>query len=227
MVDNLALVIYEGGVCECHAFGQVSLSDEAHMPAKQRFRYSDLPPEQAKELQGIVATLTPLLKKLRPTALEAGRQLKQAKGIVKHGSFALFCRDVMKTDKRMCEYYIKIADLAEEIGSDMVEMMPASSAAVLSSAPATIVSEVVEAMKDGEKCPSVRQIKARIRDTRGDGDIAAAFKQGDERTAGVASMLMKNLQKEDLVDFVDFLSAANKFSIVALCDKIRSHLTCG
>ncbi len=197
------------------------------MPAKQRFNYSDLPTEKARELRSIAATLEPLLKELRPTALKAGQQLRAAKEILKHGGFGSFCRDVMKTDVRMCEYYINIANLADEIGSEIVEKMPASSAAVLSSAPPEIVSQVVDEMEDGGKCPSVRKIKERIRGTRSNGESVATVEHDDERVANVASILMKKLEKRELADLMDLLNAANKYSIVALCDKIHSHLAFG
>ena len=197
------------------------------MPAanqKQPFNYSDLPTDKANELRIIAATLAPLLQELRPTALKAGQQLRAAKEILKHGGFGSFCRDTMKTDVRVCQYYINIANLADEIGSEIVEQMPASSAAVLSSAPLEIVSQVVDEMKDGEKCPSVRQLKERIRDARSNGQGVATGEHDDERVANVASILMKKLEKQELAALMDLLNAANKYSIVALCDKISSHL---
>jgi len=193
----------------------------------QHFSYSYLPPEKEKELRGIAARLVPLLNQLRSTGLEAGKELKKAKKILKHGELALFCRDIMKTDVRMCQYFIKIADLAEKIGSEIVEMMPASSAAALSSAPPAIVSEVVEAMKGGEKCPSVRIIKERTRDARTGEGSAATVEHEEERLASVATILMKKLEKEELSAVTNFLNTANKSSIVALCDKIRSDPASG
>jgi hypothetical protein len=194
---------------------------------KQRFNYSDLPTEKARELRSIAATLAPMLKELRPTALKAGQQLRAAKEILKHGGFGLFCRDAMKTDVRMCEYYIRIANLADEIGSEVVEKMPASSAAALSSAPSEIVSQVVDEMKDGGPCPSVRKIKERVREARSNGESVATVEHDDERVANVASMLTKKLERQELTDLTGLLNAAHKSSIVALCDKIHSHLALG
>jgi hypothetical protein len=193
------------------------------MPAnhKKRFSYSCLPDAKAEELRGIVANLEPLLR-LHPTFLEAGRELRKAKGIVDHGDFGPFCRDVMKLDVRMCQHYINIADLADEIGPGLVEQMPVSSAAALSSAPSEIVNQIVEEIKNGEKCPSVRKIKERSRKARDNGERVATVEQDDKRVANVASMLTTKLEKQELADLMDLLTAANSIFIVALCDKIRS-----
>jgi hypothetical protein len=196
------------------------------MPAddKRRFNYSRLPAEKAEELRGIAAALAPLLKELQPTALKAGRHLRDAKEILKHGGFGPFCRDVMKTDVRLCQYYIRIADLADEIGSEVVERMPVSAAAALSSAPQAIVSQVVDEMKDGGRCPSVREIKERVQEARSNGESVATVEHEDERVAGIASMLAKKLDRQELVELMDLLSAGHKPSIVALCDKVLNHL---
>jgi hypothetical protein len=194
---------------------------------KKRFSYSGLPDAKAEELRGIAATLEPLLKGLHPTALEAGSELRRAKDILKHGGFGPFCRDVMKIDVRMCQHYINIADLADKIGLELVEQMPASSAAALSSAPSAIVSQIVNEIQDGGKCPSVRKIKERIREARGNRASVATVEHDDERVANVASMLMTKLEKHELADLMDLLTAANSTSIVALCDKIHSLMASG
>jgi hypothetical protein len=198
---------------------------EVHMPAndKQRFNYSGLSDEKAKELRSIAATLQPLLKQLHPTALKAGQYLRAAKEILQYGGFGTFCRDVMKTDVRLCQYYIRIADLSDEIGSEFVERMPASSAAALSSAPSEIVGQVVNEMKDGGPCPSVRKIKERVQEARGNGDSVATVEHHDEHVASIASALTQKLERQELADLMDLLNAGHK-SIVALCDKIHSHL---
>jgi hypothetical protein len=198
------------------------------MPAnhKQRFSYSCLSDTKAEELRGIVANLEPLLR-LHPAFLEAGRELRKAKGIVDHGDFGPFCRDVMKLSARMCQHYINIADLADEIGPGFVEQMPVSSAAALSSAPSEIVSQIVDEIKGGEKCPSVRKIKERSREARDNGERVATVEQDDERVANVASILATKLEKQDLADLIDLLSAAKRASIVALCDKIHSLMASG
>jgi hypothetical protein len=197
------------------------------MTVKQRFKYSDLPTEKARELRGIAATLAPLLEEMRPTALKAGQQLRAAKEIVKHGCFGSFCRDVMKTDVRMCQHFITIADLADEIGLELVEQIPPSSAAALSSAPAEVVSQIVVEMQDGGKCPSVRKIKERSREARGNGESVAIVEHNDERVANIALILTKKLEKQELADLVDLLNATSEYAIVALCDKINSHLASG
>jgi hypothetical protein len=197
------------------------------MSFKQRFKYSDLPIEKALELRGIADTLAPLLNELRPKALKAGQQLRVAREIVGHGNFGSFCHDFMKTSVRMCQYLITIADLADEIGADLVEQMPASSAAALSSAPAEIVSQIVDEIKVGGKCPSVRQIKKRSREARGNVESAATMEHDDERIANVALILTKKLEKQELADLVDLLNAAHECAIVALCGKINSHLASG
>jgi hypothetical protein len=191
------------------------------MPAKNNcFSYSCLPDEKATELRNIAATLEPLLKQLHPTAVEAGRELRKAKALVKHGDFGPFCRDVMKADVRMCQYYICIADIADEIGLELVEQMPPSSAAALSSAPAEVVSQIVAEMKDGGKCPSVRTIKERSREARGNGESVVLVEHDDQRVANVASILATKLDTQELADLMELLT--NSASIVALCDKIRS-----
>lgn len=197
------------------------------MLVKQRFNYSDLPTEKARELRGIVATLAPLLNELCHKALKAGQQLRAAKEIVKHGCFGSFCRDVMKTDERMCQYYINIADLADEIGPGLVEQMPVSSAAALSSAPSEIVNQIVDEIKNGEKCPSVRKIKERAREARGNGESVALAEHDDRRVAKVASVLTAKLEKSELAELMELLTAAESTSIVALCDKIHSHIASG
>jgi len=71
------------------------------MPSdKKRFSYSCLPDAQADELRGIAATLEPLLMQLHSAALEAGRALRRAKDMLRHGDFGPFCRDVMNKDPR-------------------------------------------------------------------------------------------------------------------------------
>jgi hypothetical protein len=196
------------------------------MPAndKQRFDYSDLPAEKAQELRSIAATLAPLLNELRRTAVQAGQQLRAAKEILKHGGFGSFCRDAMNTHVRMCEHFMNVADLADNLGSEIVEKMPVSSAALLSKAPPEIVSQVVDEMKDGGKCPSVRKIRARIRSTQSSGMSVATVGHDDERVANLASVLTKKLETQELADLLDVLKAAKNSSIVALCEKIQSHL---
>lgn len=189
---------------------------------KKPFSFAGLPDEKATELKNIAATLEPLLKQLRPTAVEAGRELRKARSLVKHGDFGPFCRDVMKTDVRMCQYFIRVADIADEIGLELVEQMPPSSAAALSSAPAEVVSQIVAEMKDGGKCPSVRKIKERSREVRGNGVSVALVEHDDQRVANVASILATKLDTQELADLMELLTAANGASIVALCDKIRS-----
>jgi hypothetical protein len=190
------------------------------MPVKQ-FNYSDLTAEKAVELRGIADELHPLLKELCPKALKAGQRLRAAKEILKHGNFGSFCRDVMKTSERMCQHFITVADLADEIGPALVEQMPTSSAAALSSAPPEIVSQIVDEIENGGKCPSVRQIKKRIREARGKGKSKVCVEHDDDRVASVASILIAKLEKLELADLVDFLISVNRTSIVALCDKIR------
>lgn len=194
------------------------------MPANQPFNYSDLPADKAGELRSIAVTLAPLLQELRPTSLKAGQQLRAAKEIVKHGSFGAFCLQEMKTPVRVCQYYINIANLADEIGNELVEQMPGSSAAVLSSAPPEIVSQIVDQMKGGGKCPSARQLKERIRDARSNEEGAATVEHDDEGVANIALFLMEKLEKQELTDLRDLLNGANKCFIAALCDKISSHL---
>ena len=194
------------------------------MPGKHKtgFSYSGLPDAEAEELRGIAATVEPLLKQLHPLALEAGRKLRRAKDILKHGGFGPFCRDVMKIGVRMCQHYINIVDLADKIGLELVEQMSASSAATLSSAPSEIVSQIVNEIEGGGICPSVRKIKDRIREARGNRESVAAVEHDDERVANVASILIAKLEKHELADLMDLLTAANSTSIVALCDKIYS-----
>src|SRR4051812_10168582 len=187
------------------------------MSAKKRFSYSDLPTEKAVELRGIAATLMPLLDELRPKALKAGQQLRAAKEILQHGDFGSFCLDVMKTSERMCQYWISIADLADEIGPDLVEQMPPSSAAALSSAPSEVVNQIVDEIKDGGKCPSVRKIKERIQEAGGNRKNVATVDRDDEQAANVASVLVAKLEKQELTGLLSFLIAANGTSIVALC----------
>jgi hypothetical protein len=151
-----------------------------------------------------------LVQGVASRCFEGWTAIESAKEILKHGGFGSFCREVMKTDVRMCEYYINIADLADEIGSEFVERMPASSAAVLSSAPPDILSQVVDEMKDGGKCPSVRKIRERIRDTRSNGESVATVEQDDERVAGVASILIKKLEKQELADPVDLAALGHE-----------------
>jgi hypothetical protein len=191
------------------------------MRTKKPFSFADLPDAKAEELHGIVAKLEPLLQ-LHPTFLAAGCELRKAKGIVGHGHFGPFCRDVMKLDERMCQYYINIADLADEIGSGLVENMPMSTAAALSSAPSEIVKQIVGEIQNGEKCPSVRKIKERSREARDNGERVSTVEQDDERVANVASILATKLDEQELADLMEFLTAANGVSIVALLDKIRS-----
>jgi hypothetical protein len=196
------------------------------MPAndKQRFDYSNLPAEKAEKLRSIAVTLSPLLKELRITAVQAGRQLRAAKEILKHGGFGSFCQDVMSTEVRMCQLFINVADLADDLGSEIVEKMPVSSAALLSKAPPEIVGQVVDEMNEGGKCPSLRKIRARIRTTQSSGKSVATVGHDDERVANLASVLTKKLETQELSDLLDVLNAAKNSSIVALCEKIQSYL---
>jgi hypothetical protein len=196
------------------------------MPAKHRFKYSDFPADKAQQLRNIADTLDPLLKKLHSTALEAGQNLRAAKEIAGHGTFGSFCRDVMKTDPRMCQHYINIANLADEVGSDIVERMPASSAALLASAPPEIVTQIIGEMNDGRKCPSVRRLKERIQDA-GSNEDSVATVHSDEPLPDVQLILIRKLEKRELAALVDFLNAANQSTIAALCAKIQSYLTFG
>lgn len=191
----------------------------------QKFSYSSLPSAQAHELRAIAGELRPLLTNLNPTALQAGRPLRSAKEIVKHGLFGSFCREEMKTDVRMCQYYINIADLADAIGEDVVRLMPASAAAALSSASPEIVSQVVAEMNDGKPCPSVREIKERVREARAFAADSSADDLHDDsddgRIAKVADLLKMRLEQQELADLTDFLKTAGSAAIAALCEKIR------
>ncbi len=79
------------------------------MPAKNnRFSYSRLSDEDATKLRAIAAKVSPLLDKLLPTAVEAGRELRKAKALLQHGEFGPFCREVVKLDARMCQHFINL-----------------------------------------------------------------------------------------------------------------------
>jgi hypothetical protein len=191
----------------------------------QKFSYSSLPPAHAHELRAIAGELRPLLTNLNPIALQAGRLLRSAKEIVKHGLFSSFCRNEMKTEVRMCQYYIKIADLADAIGEDVVGLMPASAAAALSSASPDVVSQVVAEINDGKACPSVREIKERVRESRAIAADSSADDRHDDsddgRVAKVADFLTMRLEQQELADLTDFLNTAGTAAIAALCQKIH------
>ncbi|HEY9216116.1 MAG TPA: hypothetical protein VIQ29_25075 [Ancylobacter sp.] len=193
-----------------------ALHDDDH------FNYDQLPPGKAQELRAIAETLVPLLATLQPTALQAGRQLRSAKKILKHGSFGTFCRAVLKADVRMCQYFINIADLADDLGEDLVGRMPVSAAAALSSAPSDVVSQVLAEMKGGGPCPSARSIKQRVRDSRTSGASSAINDLDVERVAKFASILTTRLEDQELIDLAQFLNTADRAAIAALCEKIRT-----
>jgi hypothetical protein len=105
--------------------------------------------------------------------------------------------------------------------------MPVSAAAALSSAPQAVVSQIVDEMKDGGRCPSVREIKERVQEARRDVESVATVEHEDERVAGIASILAKKLDRQELSELMDLLSSGHKPSIVALCNKILNHLALG
>lgn len=186
----------------------------------QTFSYGGLPPEQVQELRAIADTLKPLLGSLLLAALQAGRELRAAKKILRHGRFGEFCRTVLNTDVRMCQYYINVADLADDIGEDRVRRMSTSAAIALSSASPDVVSRVVKEMKDEGECPSVSKIKQLIRESRVGACTAAGSREVD-RLPDIARLLTMRLQPHELADLAEFLRVADPAAVLALCDMMK------